>query len=277
MKVTVLIENTSENELKHEHGLSLFIEHAGKKLLLDAGSSEAFYDNATALGVPLGELDACVLSHGHYDHSGGFGVLFRNYGNLKVYAQKGADKNYYSGSGGMHEIGIPSEILTSKDRFLFIDGFLKLYDGVFLVPHDTEGLEKIGERAKLYKQDHGDITPDDFMHEQSLVMELPQGLVIFNSCSHGGAGNIIREAKEACGGRPVYAYVGGLHMKGKKNGQEICAFSDEELDGLCRVIRNEHITHVYTGHCTGMPGLKKLKERLGDTAHALTTGMRFEL
>lgn len=277
MRVTVLIENTSDGELKCEHGLSLFIEHDGKQILLDAGSTEAFYDNAALLGVSLENLDACILSHGHYDHSGGFGALFRNDRDFKIYAQKGADKSYYSGSGSMHEIGIPPEILAQKDRFIFIDGHKTLYEGVHLVPHHSPDLEKIGERSKLYKKEGGKIVPDDFAHEQSLVFDLAQGLVIFNSCSHGGAANIIREAKETCGGRPVYAYVGGLHMKGRKCGEDICTFSDAGLDALCRTIRDEKISHVYTGHCTGMPGLKKLKERLGKTAHALTTGMRFEL
>lgn len=89
IRVTVLIENTSECGLTAEHGLSLFIEYAGKRILLDAGSSEAFYDNAAAFGVPLVRLDAYVLSHGHYDHSGGFGRIFRTDPNARVYAHSG--------------------------------------------------------------------------------------------------------------------------------------------------------------------------------------------
>ncbi len=70
IRVAVLIENTSDGSLAAEHGLSLFIEYKGKRILLDAGSSGAFYGNAAALGISLSGLDAYVLSHGHYDHSG---------------------------------------------------------------------------------------------------------------------------------------------------------------------------------------------------------------
>ncbi len=86
IQVTVLIENTSDSSLVCEHGLSLLIEHDGRRILLDAGSSEAFCDNAEALGISLTGLDACVLSHGHYDHSGGFEKIFLRNPDAKVYA-----------------------------------------------------------------------------------------------------------------------------------------------------------------------------------------------
>ncbi len=277
MRVTVLIENTSDGKMLCEHGLSLFIEEGGRRILLDSGSTEAFYENAKALGIDLTHLDACVLSHGHYDHSGGFEALFRNNREIKVYARYEALQPYLSGSGGMHEIGIPQNVLAYPERFALVDGCAELFEGVYLVPHATEGLEEIGAKSKLYKKPGDGILPDDFCHEQSLVFDTAKGLVIFNSCSHGGAGNIIREAREACGGKNVYAYVGGLHMKGKRGGEEICRFSEEEVDELCGVFRRENVAQIYTGHCTGACGLAKLKERLGDRIHPLTTGLVFEL
>ncbi|MCD7806939.1 MAG: MBL fold metallo-hydrolase, partial [Lachnospiraceae bacterium] len=74
--ITVLIENTATGTLTCEHGLSLLIQYADKRILLDAGSTNAFCQNADAMGVSLTDLDAYVLSHGHYDHSGGFEELF---------------------------------------------------------------------------------------------------------------------------------------------------------------------------------------------------------
>lgn len=287
MKVTVLIENTIDenilnkddgcNELKCEHGLSLLIEFDGKKILLDAGSSEAFFDNAVNMGADFGEIDIAVLSHGHYDHSGGFEAFFRNNDNVKVLAQKKVVNTYYSASGGMHEIGIPKEVKRFEERFNFIDGVYRISENIILIPHSTGKLEEIGKKAKLYKDCNGEIIPDDFEHEQSLVFDTDKGLVIFNSCSHGGVENIIREAKKICNGKNVYAYIGGLHMKGKKNGEEICTFAEGEIDELCDVIKNEGILFVYTGHCTGKPGYNKLKERLNDVIYPLSTGMSFEI
>ncbi len=277
IKVTVLIENTSETDLIAEHGLSFLIEHKGKNILLDAGSTDAFYDNACKLGVDMNKIDFCVLSHGHYDHSGGFQVIFNNHRGYQVYAQSTAKNKYYSGAGGMHEIGIPEAVLTYEDRFCFVDGFYHLAEGMYLVPHSVKGLEQIGEKARLYQQSGEQILPDNFSHEQSLVFDTDKGFVVFNSCSHGGVENIIHEVKVTCGDKPIYAYVGGLHMKGRKNGEEICAFSDEEVEALCHVIQREQIKYIYTGHCTGLPGLSKMKECLGDVVVGVTTGMRFTI
>ncbi|MCC8139225.1 MAG: MBL fold metallo-hydrolase [Lachnospiraceae bacterium] len=277
IQVTVLIENTSDGSLACEHGLSLLIEHAGRRILLDAGSSEAFCDNADALGISLTGLDACVLSHGHYDHSAGFERVFLRDPSAKVYAQKGALDIYISMNGGMHEISVPQNVAAHRDNFLLVSGIREIFPDTFLVPHNTGGLARIGEKKGLYKSRNGQNVPDDFAHEQSLVIDTENGLVVFNSCSHAGAANIIREAREACGRKQVFAYVGGLHMKGKEKGREICTFSEAEIDALCDAFLQEGIAQIYTGHCTGAPGFEALQRRLGDRVHRLTTGLRFEI
>ena len=76
MKVTVLMENTSPGSLIHEHGLSLHLSYRGHSVLLDAGSSGRFTDNAAALGVDLSAAEAAALSHGHWDHADGLGAFF---------------------------------------------------------------------------------------------------------------------------------------------------------------------------------------------------------
>ncbi len=277
IRITVLIENTSDGVLACEQGLSLLIEYAGKRILLDAGSSDAFCENADALGISLVGLDACVLSHGHYDHSGGFEKIFLLDPAAKVYARKEALDVYLSSGREMYEIGVPQNVASYRERFILVDGIREILPGIVLVPHDTRGLDQIGEKTGLYKRQDGQILPDDFAHEQSLVIDTDRGLVIFNSCSHAGAANIIREARAACGQKRVCAYVGGLHMKEEKDHKEICMFSDEEIDKLCQVFRQEVTEQIYTGHCTGTLGFEKLYSRLGNQIHRLTTGLRFEL
>ncbi len=277
MEFAILIENTATENLVAEHGLSIIIEHECKKILLDAGTTESFYDNAKAINVSFENLDACVLSHGHYDHSGGFDAILRENKNVKIYAQKSAAGKYLSANGGIHEISVPENVRSQTDRFVYIDGQQEIFSDIYLIPHISNGLEKIGEKSKLYKEVDGEILPDDFKHEQSLVYDTEKGLVIFNSCSHGGVKNIIEEVRSAIGNKPIYAYVGGLHMKGQKDGIEICTFSNKEIDELCQTIENAGIKYIYTGHCTGETGLKKLKERLGDKVIAMKTGMKVEL
>ena len=102
MKTVVLIENTAPEGscLASEHGLSFYVEHRGKAILLDAGASGAFADNAAALGVDLGQVDTAVLSHGHYDHAGGLGRFFACNDHAKVYARPSAGGAYFSTSMG---------------------------------------------------------------------------------------------------------------------------------------------------------------------------------
>lgn len=278
MKITVLIENSSDCELAKEHGLSLLIETSDKKILLDAGCSELFANNADKLKINLSDVDFAVLSHGHYDHSGGFDVFFERNKNAVLYARAGADGKYYSPNGGIHEIGVPQKVLDYTDRIEYVSDNRQISEDVYLVGHNTSDLQKIGEKVKLYKGENGEIVPDDFSHEQSLIFDTTKGLIIFNSCSHGTVANIIRETKEFFGDKPIYAYVGGLHMLGKTpDGKEICSFTDFEVDELCDLIKKEKITYLCTGHCTTLDGYDKVKERLGDTAVKLITGLQFEL
>ncbi|MCD8333959.1 MAG: MBL fold metallo-hydrolase [Clostridiales bacterium] len=273
--VTVLVENTTDGPLRCEHGLSLLIEWRGRRVLLDAGQSGLFLENADALGISLIGLDACVLSHGHYDHAGGFGALLRRDPAARVYAQKAAFEPHLSGSGGkIHPIGIPPEAAARRERFLLVMDTTEILPGVYLVPHSTADLARLGAKGKLYRQVGGELLPDDFAHEQSLVLDTERGLVLFNSCSHGGAANILREAREALG-KPVYAYVGGLHLKGRRDGREVCALTPVETEALCAAFRRENVRHIYTGHCTGAPGLELLRQGLGERVRPLTTGLRF--
>lgn len=308
MKITVLIENTlpadyepagaataaavsgthavsgcfcchHSDKLKCEHGLSLLIEYDGRKYLLDAGSSSAFLDNAKILGMSLEDIDTCILSHGHYDHSGGFFEFLNRNLHATVHAMEGATNRYYSAKGGMHEIGIPRQVTDSHaDRsFHFIKDIYTPAPNVYLIPHSTKGLEAIGRRAGLFKEHEGSLVPDDFKHELSLVFDTDMGLIIFNSCSHAGIVNILNEVKSALPGRNLYAFVGGLHMEGKKDGRSFCTFSETEIKEIADTLNNLGIQMLFTGHCTGNDGFLLLKKYLGSKVVSLTSGMRIEL
>ena len=142
MKVKVLIENTTNSDLIAEHGLSIYIEFNNKKILLDAGTTSAFMDNASKMNVNIANVDLCVLSHGHYDHSGGFAKYLDTYNDKKIYAMNTAIEEYYSGSGGhIHEIGIPGNVYPAyKDNFIFIDKPVEIFAGIYLIPHNIAGL-----------------------------------------------------------------------------------------------------------------------------------------
>lgn len=273
MKVTVLMENTALEGcgLTPEHGLSLYIEHRGRKLLLDAGSSGKFADNARALGIDLSAVEAAALSHGHYDHADGLRRFFQVNSRAKVYIRPGADGPHFSmGKDGPYFIGIHRDICTQfRDRFAAVEGLYELTEGAWLVPdlvRETSGRSD----GLLYKRGEDDFVPDDYRHEQSLVLEGEKGLVVFNSCSHGGIVNIVRGVLEQFPGKKVFAVVGGFHMFSRGKSGMNCA--PEYVFQVADALRELGVEEVYTGHCTGEMALELLKERFGPGCHALATG-----
>ncbi len=276
MKVTVLIENTPVEGLQCEHGLSLYITCGKGKYLLDAGSSGAFLENAKRLGIRPDDVDACILSHGHYDHGGGFEAYLKVYPESRVYAMENAREACFSTSGGaLHEISVPGQVWTYGRQLLFVREVTQIGKEVYLIPHSTPGLGQVGKRAGLYRKKNGELLPDDFSHELSLVFDTEAGLVVFNSCSHSGVSPILAEVKAALPGRKLLAFVGGLHMKGKRDGQEICMFSEDEVEKLADALRREGLRWLYTGHCTGEAGYELLQSFLGDRVQRLVTGRTF--
>lgn len=276
MKITVLVENTGPSEFKIEHGLSLYIEFNDKKYLLDAGPSDSFFKNAHALSIDLGRVDKAVLSHGHYDHGDGFMVFLNQYKDKVVYGAKNIFDDYYSGSGGsVHYIGLSSKLKQMKNRFNTISKDTKIDEKICLILDDVSNTKEIGVQKKLYKKVDDVLQPDNFDHELSLVFDTPKGLVICNSCSHAGLESIVDNIKKRLN-KPVYAYVGGLHMKSTKNHIETSSFTEEQIQNLCIFIK-KNIQYVLTGHCTGNVSYDLLKKYLKDRIDFLTTGKTIEI
>lgn len=270
MFAKVLIDNKSKNELACEWGLAVYLEYEGHRLLLDTGTTGIFVKNAEAMGVCLEEVEYGILSHAHYDHSNGMEAFFEQNSKAKFYLRKEAGENCYGKWWIFYKYdGIAKGLLEKyRDRIVYVDGRLELFPGVFLLPHTTPGLERIGKRAGLYIRKGRKWTPDSFEHEQSLVLDTKEGLVIFNSCSHGGADNIIREVSEAFPEKSICALIGGLHLYRS---------TEEEVRALAGRIRETGIQRVITGHCTGDRAFGILKEELGEVLQGLYTGMEFAI
>ncbi|MBR5509681.1 MAG: MBL fold metallo-hydrolase [Lachnospiraceae bacterium] len=266
MKATVLIDNLTQGTLLPEWGLSIYIEYEGHKILLDTGASDKFARNASKLGIDLSNVEFGVLSHAHYDHADGMSVFFENNAKASFYLREGTQGNCYGKRWIFHKyIGIQKKILKDyRDRIIYVSADQEVISGVRLLPHHTKGLEQFGKKNFLYVKKGIRYFPDSFEHEQSLVFETGKGLVIFNSCSHGGADNIIQEVAAAYPGRKIYALIGGFHLYHS---------TEEEIRALADRIRQTGIQKIYTGHCTGQPAYDILKEQLGEQAEQLKTGM----
>lgn len=278
MKLTALIENKDTANLVGEHGLAIQIEYNGKQYLLDTGASNKFLSNADKLGVDLKNIDAAVLSHSHYDHSGGYVGFFSKNSNAKVYLQSAASELCYAKVGLIKKyIGIPQGILdTYSDRFVFVDGDYQIDEGVWLISHKTIGLAARGKKAHMYRKTEKGIVADDFQHEQSLVFEVKNGLVILNSCCHGGVDNIIKEVMETFHVKEVLAVIGGFHLMGSIGTNSISGKPDD-VRALGKRLVDLNVKNIFTGHCTGNPAYEILKEELGDRLQYFSTGTIVEL
>ena len=267
MFAKVLIDNITKNDLISEWGLSFYIEYDGHKILLDAGASDSFAKNAKSLGIDLSEIEFGVLSHAHYDHADGMPAFFGENKEAKFYLRKGTAENCYGKKNFFRYKynGIkPGTLDTYAERIEYVEGDYSVAEGIYLIPHKTVGLERIAKRVQLFVKDNGKMFPDDFAHEQSLVFETAKGLVIFNSCSHGGPDNIITEIAATFPEKEICAYIGGLHLYKS---------SEEGVRALAKRIKETGIAKVITGHCTGDEGFKILKEELGDVIEQMYTGM----
>lgn len=280
-EITVLTENTACEGLAAEHGLSFWIHYKGHKFLLDAGSTGVFADNADRLGIRVGEAEFAVLSHGHYDHGGGLAQWFRTNPEGKVYARREAMGDYYSLTSGIpRSIGLPDPVKACRERFCFTEEDGPILPGVWLLGHGGEDLTERAVKEKMYVRRDAlesgafeeKLAPDDFCHEQSLVLEIPDGLVILSSCSHGGIERTIRETLNHFPGRSIRAVLGGFHLKGGPGGQ--MPFSPQEIRNLGEILRQMEIPDIYTGHCTGEEAFGILKEVLKDRLHRLYAGRK---
>ena len=270
MKATVLIDNIRAEDLTPEWGLCIYIEYRDKKILLDTGASGRFLSNAEKLEIPIEQVDYGVLSHAHYDHADGMEAFFQKNKKADFFIREGSKENCYAKKFIFSRyIGIKKGTLEAyQERIRFVSGDYELMPGVFLIPQKTEGLARVGRKNGMYVKKGGFMRPDDFSHEQSLVLDTDRGLVIFNSCSHGGADTIIRETGSAFPGKHIYALAGGFHLFNRP---------EEEVRELAERILETGIEKIYTGHCTGKEAYGILKEMLGERAVQLRTGLVIEI
>lgn len=269
MKAKIIVDNISEGNIKGEWGLCIYIEYNGKKILLDTGASDLFTRNAEIYGIDLSDIDIAVLSHAHSDHANGMEHFLKKNKKSSFYLQETARENCYVKKFIFRKyIGIHKGILQKySDRIVYVKGDYKLCDGVYLIPHKTPELEKIGQRENMYIKKDKTWIFDNFSHEQSLVFDTKKGLVIFNSCSHGGASTIINEIKTTFPDKHVYALIGGFHLFNKSD-SEIREFADE--------IRKTKVNYLCTGHCTGLRAYDILQEELGGIMHRFRVGLSME-
>lgn len=263
MLIRVLMENSAVDErFIAEHGLSLYIEANGKKILFDAGQTDAFAKNAEKLGVDLAAVDLCVLSHGHYDHSGGLMHFLSVNDHAPIYMHRRAAEPHYNGT--VKYIGIDQNLIAHP-RVILTDDELDLDSGMQLCtcnafasgcPASARGMTvKCGE---VFLQ-------DAFEHEQYLIIKDADRRIVISGCSHKGILDIAKWLNPDI-------LIGGFHFVKLDPEGEDRAFLE---DASCRLLARSCV--YYTGHCTGEAAFAFLKARMGSRLQAITAGTDIHL
>lgn len=261
MKIIALMENTAASpEFVCEHGLSLYIEACGKKILFDMGQSGAFADNAAKLGVDLAGVEIAILSHGHYDHGGGALRFFEENEQAKLYVSDLAFAQYYNGTEKY--IGLDPAIEKNGRLVRTGDEDVSLAPGLTIRKLDPAQREYPAFGQGLCVRRGGEFMPDEFLHEQYLEIVEGNQRVLISGCSHRGILNIHKAFSPD-------VLVGGLHFM--KLDPE-----SEELVRMGEMLKGTHTTY-YTGHCTGQAQYERLKHMMGDPLVYLAAGAAIEL
>ena len=276
MKIIVLIENSPNpgpsSGLVSEHGLSLYVESEGRRLIADAGASDAVWSNAERLGVDWTTVPTLTVSHGHYDHTGGVPTFARRNPSARIYMRREATGDFWHVEPGDERyLGIPREILAAPGLRL-LDGNAEIAPGVALFGNVERRVKTRGDAFLMRRAASGEWTPDDFDHEQNLVVEERGRRFLFAGCAHAGILNILARFYERYGAYPE-GVVGGLHLRCKRG------YSPEDEREILETAQalKETGAVFYTGHCTGERPCELLESVLGTNLRRLHTGLIVEI
>ena len=264
MRIINLIENTEGHSgCAFAHGLSFYVETAKHKLLLDLGPSGETLQNAQTLGIDLSAVDTVILSHGHYDHSGGIMPFTKINDHAVIYMQKSATDDYYADDGKhtterYRYIGIDKEI-AALSQVRFLDGDAKIDDELelFVIRSRTHELPFTNRRLLLRRGD--EYRQDDFRHEHFLVIRQEEKSVLLSGCAHNGILSILDAYTDKYGKAPDLV-VSGFHLMKKTD------YRESELEEI-RAIAGEltkYQSEFVTCHCTGTIAFDEMKSIMGN-------------
>ncbi|MBN2242401.1 MAG: MBL fold metallo-hydrolase [Acidobacteria bacterium] len=261
IRITTLSENTAQiGDFIAEWGLSVLVETGKTKVLLDTGKGYSCVYNADTLGIELGGIDKIVLSHGHFDHTGGLReVLRRMRKDVEIIAHPDMWQIKYSRrKDEARYIGVPfhrSELETLGAHFVLTEKPTKIDDSIMTtgeIPMVTP-FEEID--PDLFVKEGSEWKPDKVRDDQALIIKSAAGLIVILGCAHRGMINTLYHAMQLTGEDGIYAVIGGSHL---------ISASEERLWQTITALREIGVQKLGLCHCTDLPVITLFANEFGD-------------
>lgn len=260
MKIAILANDKALPNFSSEHGLSVHINHPTNKILFDTGYTNVYLKNAKKLGINLSNIDYIVLSHGHYDHTGGI----RQYPpcntvkNIIVHRDaffpKYAKESYLRYNGVPFIKGSITWLNNICKEIVEYEEIAPFFHVLGDIPHKNEN-----ENEKYYS--NGKL--DDFHDEIILVLEEEDELSLFMGCSHFNVINGIRKVKERFPDKKIKNLVAGMHL---------ISASKERIKEIADYLESCNLEKIIPLHCTGEVAVNYFLERFENKCFALKAG-----
>ncbi|HEY7745669.1 MAG TPA: MBL fold metallo-hydrolase [Desulfuromonadales bacterium] len=274
VRLTVLCENSVSrpNGTIGEHGFACFVETTSGVLLFDTGTGAGILHNAQVLGRNLAPVQTVILSHGHYDHTGGLPDVLSRTGPVDVIAHPGiVAERYWVGEHEQRAIGIHfarPHLESLGARFDLRRQYSEIVPGVHFsgeIPRVTPF--ETGDPHLMAACSGGGPVPDVFPDDASLIIETAKGLVLLLGCAHAGLVNILQLVREKTGFTHFHAVLGGTHL---------APASDEQFAGTVRALRAFGVERIGVSHCTGLPRGAQLHTEFGGRFFFASVGTTLE-
>jgi 7,8-dihydropterin-6-yl-methyl-4-(beta-D-ribofuranosyl)aminobenzene 5'-phosphate synthase len=275
LRITTLSENTAgARSFLGELGLSILVETEEANILFDTGQSNSASHNAELLGINLSQINKIVLSHGHYDHTGGLRQILRQIGKrIEIIAHPDIWAAKFKRREGQEAeyIGIPFHRQTLESlgaHFNLIREPVRISDNIMTTGEipmvtDYEAIEphlqvKEGKRFK----------PDKLLDDQALIINTEPGLVVILGCAHRGIINTLYHAQKLTGVKSIHTVVGGCHL---------IDATEERVWLTIAALKELGVQRLGACHCTGLPASAIMAQEFGDKFFFNNAGTRISL